>query len=139
MGQNDIFDGLERRRAAIQQVQDNSAQPDFCSAFHTISGVGAVFEPTCFSFGTAFMDKPVFTFGSEIIGSTSAPPAASASVYKWRQTSNGFYTGAYVGFYVGSTVSDVGDLQTIFHLKWNGIRIKNFISSLGFPVQSLDI
>ncbi len=139
MSDNKIFDNLENRRAKVEQVAQNSARPGRALSIYTSTGVGTIFEPVCFNFKASFTTKPHFTFGSDILSDVSTMPVCVASVYKWRQSANGFYTGAWCAFYVGSSDSGAAALNIEFHLTWEGILIKDFISSLGFPVQSLDI
>jgi hypothetical protein len=143
MAQNDVFNSMESRRAKVAQVQENSARPGRVLSSYTATGLGTVIEPQCFTFGAAFTDKPHFSFGSEILTDITSvpqqPPLCIASVYRWRQLANGLYTGAYCTFYVGSLVSGLGSYEVEFHLTFEGILIKHFIASLGFPVQDLDI
>lgn len=140
---SDSFRALEDRRSRVDQVRENSTRPGRAFAHYRTTGVGGFYERDVFDFGLAFIELPNFSFGAsydEDIETPEQPPTYAATVYKWRKTAVGFYTGAWVAFDVeNSVITETDDFAMIFHLSWEGVASKDIVSTPGFPVNALDI
>lgn len=143
---SDAWRSLEGRRQSVEQVRENTTRPATAWALYQTRGVGEVVEPSVFPFGTSFVNLPVFAAGPTIDDDgddlPNPVPRCTAGVYKWRQNAHGFYTGAWCWFTVdwsGTDLREVDDLRIIFTLSWQAVASKDFISSTGFPVNTLDL
>jgi hypothetical protein len=134
-----LWQGIEQRRAQVEQVQENSSREGHAYATYEGTFLGDLKVPTVFNFGTAFQEMPIFTFGSSLVEDVGNLPLCIAGVYRWRQDANGYYTGAYCHFYIGNLSSSDSPSNVLFHLMWSGIKVKNFIASPTFDAGALDI
>lgn len=138
-----LWGNLEARRQEVERVIENSTRPARAFATYTTTGQGSFVETRVIPFRTSFIVRPTFTFGFSLSDDTrmpTDPPACTAGVHDWQRTANGNYVGAYCWYTVVTTddIDPPSDLTVIFHLAWEGLASKDFLSTPGFPVNLLD-
>lgn len=139
---NDIWNDLEHRRGDVERHRENATRPARAFAEFRATGVGFLICEAVFRFDCSFIDRPTFTYGVSLGADIDLPIdvlKCSAGVYDWKQTANDYYAGAWCWFNVETWADVDDDFVTIFHLAFEGIGSKDFISSHGFSVAKLDI
>jgi len=129
---NSPFGDLERRRAQLEQIRQNTARLVKTQAHYRTSGVGEFRDETYIAFDCTFVELPCFTSGFSVESSTDVVagrfPRVSVGVYDWRTNTRGFYTGAWI-FFVVDTAGFLEDAQVnydiVHHLSWEGIGMKD--------------
>lgn len=116
------------------QVNENSARVARAYATQPVTNTGALIMDKAFLFDVTFVERPIFTYGSEYRGDLSTVDfvvmTCSATVYDWVQDDRDFYIGAYVGLRVDSDVVFTGTAVTDFHLEWKGMAYKDVLKDV---------
>lgn len=118
-----------------QQVGENSARMAFAWGTSTTQGQGGVAHPEVIDFGLAFAEKPMFSYGFELLNRTDFEadndtdvdppiPTSTGCVYQWKVDPRGMYIGAHVAVYV---VSDDA-IKIEHHFGFVGLAIKDLTS-----------
>lgn len=120
------------REAWRQQVGENSARLAFAWGTGESAGAGGKAFDKVIDFGLAFAEKPMFSYGFEVLNmkdfdadSDEADdpliPVSTGFVFDWLTDGRGFYRGAQVGVMVyGETTVEIEH-----HFGFTGLAIKD--------------
>jgi hypothetical protein len=127
-------DVFYEREAWKQQVGENSGRLAFAWGTTTTTGQGEMAYEEVIQFGLAFIEKPMFSYGFELLNRTDfedddggeAPkiPYANGCVYEWDVDGRGLYIGAHVAVTV--YCDDVIEIE--HHYGFTGLAIKDLDS-----------
>lgn len=123
---NPIANGLEHRRAKIEQARENTTRLASCYSRWQTVGPGNNVVADVFSFTCTFIAEPAFQsgFGFSEDGleiDLTDVPRVSSGVYRWDYNARGHYVGAYVFFAIDS----MNDYTLNHYLTFEGIAIKD--------------
>lgn len=92
------WQSFEQQRWTVEQHKENRAR--YASAYcrFNSTGWGEIAFPKCFEFGLTFTERPYVSYACSLDGDQLVDtrfPRSQGGVYKWKQDSRGFYTGAW--------------------------------------------
>lgn len=121
------WDGFLEREGWRDQTAENSARQAYAWGTARSTGAGALSYREIIDFGVLFVDKPMFSYGCELLSvehlddTGAVPPVSSGFVYRWERTARGFYSGAYVLV----VVSADNDTELEHHFSFTGVAAKD--------------
>lgn len=125
------------REATRQQVGENASRQAFAWGTTTTTGQGQIAYDEPIDFGVAFAEKPMVSYGLELLNRTDFEddandgtfqryvPYASGCVFEWVVDGRGLYVGAYVAVRVIS--DDAVEIE--HHFGFTGLAIKDIGSA----------
>jgi len=100
---------LQRERSWLEQTKENLARSASSYAEFATVGMGQYASPDMFDFGCTFETQPYASYGFALDGDQLGDgndddasvlpivfPRCSGGVWRWEQTPQGYYTGAWV-------------------------------------------
>lgn len=137
-----IYTDLERRRADVEQVQENSGRMAEAFARFKSVGQGSIQFDERVDFDVTFIEEPYFRYGSYLDvdelenlldndqdAGTPPFPVCSGFVTDWDQDDRGFYVGAWVAvrvwFPYEANIWPELPVEIMHHFSFTAVAIKD--------------